>query len=79
MPAASIRADPPLLDCASGLAECCRRTCRMERWPLVAAYMSAVKPLLFGKSTLAPRFSSSLTSSRWPLAEAAGSRPSIIV
>eukprot|EP00964_Phaeocystis_antarctica_P116798 scaffold80701_cov75-Phaeocystis_antarctica.AAC.1 len=36
--------------------------------------MSAVRPRLLGKSTLAPRLSSSLTSSRWPLAAAACSR-----
>eukprot|EP00964_Phaeocystis_antarctica_P102920 scaffold68228_cov68-Phaeocystis_antarctica.AAC.3 len=34
-----------------------------ERWPWYAAFMSAV--LLPGKSTLAPRFNSSLAISRW--------------
>eukprot|EP00964_Phaeocystis_antarctica_P091884 scaffold58983_cov66-Phaeocystis_antarctica.AAC.1 len=42
----------------------------MERWPLRAASMSAVVPTLSFKSTLAPRFSSSLTISSWPWAAA---------
>eukprot|EP00964_Phaeocystis_antarctica_P045401 scaffold26128_cov71-Phaeocystis_antarctica.AAC.1 len=46
----------------------------MERWPLSAACMSAVRPTLFCRSTVAPRFSSSLTISRWPLAAAVCSR-----
>eukprot|EP00964_Phaeocystis_antarctica_P008038 scaffold4323_cov57-Phaeocystis_antarctica.AAC.3 len=37
--------------------------------------MSAVPPRLPGKSTLAPRFSSSLTISSWPLVAAAPRRP----
>eukprot|EP00964_Phaeocystis_antarctica_P005035 scaffold2747_cov60-Phaeocystis_antarctica.AAC.2 len=37
--------------------------------------MSAVRPKPFGKSTLAPRFSSSLTISGWSLDAAACSRP----
>eukprot|EP00964_Phaeocystis_antarctica_P094958 scaffold61555_cov68-Phaeocystis_antarctica.AAC.4 len=78
-PAASIRADPPLLDCRSGLAECCRRRSRIERWPWAAAAMSAVWFRLVGKSTLAPRSSSSLTISttlggRWLRRRAAGLR-----
>eukprot|EP00964_Phaeocystis_antarctica_P046383 scaffold26790_cov58-Phaeocystis_antarctica.AAC.4 len=36
--------------------------------------MSAVQPRLVGKSTLAPRFSSSLTISSWPFVAAACSR-----
>eukprot|EP00964_Phaeocystis_antarctica_P086378 scaffold54683_cov56-Phaeocystis_antarctica.AAC.4 len=36
--------------------------------------MSAVKPVLLGRSTLTPRSSSSLTISRWPPATAACSR-----
>eukprot|EP00964_Phaeocystis_antarctica_P123802 scaffold87503_cov75-Phaeocystis_antarctica.AAC.2 len=46
----------------------------MERWPLAAAVMSAVRPRLLGRSTLAPRFSSSLAIARWPLAAAVCSR-----
>eukprot|EP00964_Phaeocystis_antarctica_P008037 scaffold4323_cov57-Phaeocystis_antarctica.AAC.2 len=41
--------------------------------------MSAVPPRLLGRSTLAPRFSSSLTISRWPLRAAACSRPKVVV
>eukprot|EP00964_Phaeocystis_antarctica_P132571 scaffold96688_cov69-Phaeocystis_antarctica.AAC.1 len=62
--AACMRAVTPPPDCMSGLAECCRRILRTERWPWSAAAMSAV-------STHAPRFSSSVTISRWPLAVAA--------
>eukprot|EP00964_Phaeocystis_antarctica_P124838 scaffold88479_cov51-Phaeocystis_antarctica.AAC.1 len=39
--------------------------------------MSAVRPKPFGKSTLAPCFSSSLTIPRWLLAAAACSRPNV--
>eukprot|EP00964_Phaeocystis_antarctica_P162598 scaffold137136_cov136-Phaeocystis_antarctica.AAC.1 len=53
------------------LAECCSRTSRTERWPWPAAPMSAVRPRLLGRSTLAPRFSSSLTISSWSPAAAA--------
>eukprot|EP00964_Phaeocystis_antarctica_P113155 scaffold77238_cov60-Phaeocystis_antarctica.AAC.1 len=75
--AAHIRAVLPELDCRSGLAECCRRTSRMERWPWYAASTSAVVPRLVWKSTLAPCFSSTLTISRWPLAAAACSRAAV--
>ena len=56
----------------------------MERWPWIAAPMSAVMPRLDGRLTLAPRFSSSLTISRWSLAAAmcsrvaVASRPSVV-
>eukprot|EP00964_Phaeocystis_antarctica_P007906 scaffold4254_cov60-Phaeocystis_antarctica.AAC.2 len=46
----------------------------MERWSWTTAFMSAVTPRLVCKSTLAPRFSSSLTISRWSLDAAACSR-----
>ena len=46
----------------------------MERRPCIAACMSAVWPRLVGKSTLAPRFTSILTISRWPMAAAEYSR-----
>eukprot|EP00964_Phaeocystis_antarctica_P061930 scaffold37045_cov62-Phaeocystis_antarctica.AAC.3 len=61
----------------SGLAECCRRTSTMERWPWYAASMSAVRPSLPGKSTLAPRSSSSLAISSWPPVAAACSRATV--
>eukprot|EP00964_Phaeocystis_antarctica_P010843 scaffold5965_cov69-Phaeocystis_antarctica.AAC.2 len=51
----------------------------MERWPSYAAAMSAVTPRLVGKSTLAPRFSSSLTISSWPAVAAACSRATVAV
>eukprot|EP00964_Phaeocystis_antarctica_P077654 scaffold48221_cov51-Phaeocystis_antarctica.AAC.8 len=41
--------------------------------------MSAVQPRTLCRSTLAPRFSSTLTSSRWSLAAAACSRVSVEV
>eukprot|EP00964_Phaeocystis_antarctica_P140632 scaffold105500_cov60-Phaeocystis_antarctica.AAC.3 len=40
--------------------------------------MSAVRPTLVGKSTLAPRFSSSLTISRWSLVAAECSRVAVV-
>eukprot|EP00964_Phaeocystis_antarctica_P067160 scaffold40643_cov66-Phaeocystis_antarctica.AAC.5 len=61
----------------SGLAECCRRTSRMERLPRYAALMSAVRPKLVCRSTLAPRSSSILTISSWSLAAAACSRAAV--
>eukprot|EP00964_Phaeocystis_antarctica_P140631 scaffold105500_cov60-Phaeocystis_antarctica.AAC.2 len=73
--APSIRPVAPSLACRSGLAECCRTRSRMERWPPLAAPMSAVWPRLIGRSTLAPRFSSSLTISSWLPCVAACSRP----
>ena len=51
----------------------------MERWPWYAAIMSAVMPKLFCKSTLAPRISSSLAISGWPLSAAACSRVPVAV
>eukprot|EP00964_Phaeocystis_antarctica_P151702 scaffold119361_cov68-Phaeocystis_antarctica.AAC.2 len=62
----------------SGLAEWCRRKSRTERWPLSAAFISGVSPRLLSKSTLAPRFSSSLTITRWPLAAAMWSGPTAV-
>ena len=50
----------------------------MERWPPSAASMSAVVPRPLGRSTLAPRFSSSLTISSLPYAAAACSRPKAV-
>eukprot|EP00964_Phaeocystis_antarctica_P024459 scaffold13688_cov59-Phaeocystis_antarctica.AAC.4 len=78
-PAAIIRAVKLSPDCRLGLAEWCRRKSRMERWPRYAAFMSAVVPRLPCKSTLAPRFSSTLTISSWPLAAAMWSRPTVAV
>ena len=50
----------------------------MERWPLIAAPMSAVQPRLVCRLTLAPRISSSLTVSRWSSAAAACSRAKVV-
>eukprot|EP00964_Phaeocystis_antarctica_P134526 scaffold98808_cov69-Phaeocystis_antarctica.AAC.14 len=44
--AAAIRAVTPRMDCRSRLAECSKRTSRMERLPQYAALMSAVVPNL---------------------------------
>eukprot|EP00964_Phaeocystis_antarctica_P053994 scaffold31720_cov65-Phaeocystis_antarctica.AAC.2 len=74
VPAAKIRAVWPWMFGRSGLAECCSRRSRVERWPRSAAYWSAVSPRLLCKSTLAPRFSSSLAISSWPSVAAACSR-----
>eukprot|EP00964_Phaeocystis_antarctica_P109914 scaffold74319_cov72-Phaeocystis_antarctica.AAC.2 len=51
------------------------RTSRTERWPWFAAAMSAVTPRPLGRSTLAPRFSSSLAISRWSQPAAACNKP----
>ena len=77
-PAASIRAVPPSMSCRSGLAECCSRTEHDGEVAVVRSSHERGDAEAVCRSTLAPRFSSSLTISRWPLAAAACSRVVVV-